>query len=69
MVRASFRTREDGTLPTRDCGGCGRLTYQVPAGTWLHWGTLVEPCLEGVSGGQEGAMLAEDGTSTGEAVS
>lgn len=67
--RQGFRMIEDGSLPTRACGECGLVVYLVPAGMWLHWGTCEEPCrevapLEGVSDGQEGAMLAADGLDT-----
>lgn len=44
IIRHGFRTREDGTLPIRDCPACGQKTYTVPAGGWRHWGTLAEAC-------------------------
>lgn len=64
MVRSGFRTREgkgEERLPVGKCGKCGQETYRVPAGAWLHWGTLAEECAredgtEGVSDGQEGTM-------------
>lgn len=42
--RARFRLREDGTLETKECPACSGPLYVVPAGTWLHWGTLAEEC-------------------------
>jgi hypothetical protein len=50
IVRHGFRTREDGTLETRDCEKCGRLLYVVPTGAWLHWGSLLEQCSDGQEG-------------------
>lgn len=43
-VRSEFRTRENGTLTTRTCDQCGKVVYAVPAGAWLHWGSLEEGC-------------------------
>jgi hypothetical protein len=54
MVRDGFRTREDRTLPCGKCGKCGGETYQVPVGSWLHWGTLTEACPETVERVAEG---------------
>lgn len=56
MVRHGFRTREGGDLPVGVCGKCKGETYQVPAGTWLHWGSLGEACVSGLSDGQERAI-------------
>lgn len=58
IVRHHFRTRENGDLPIGTCGDCGRETYQVPAGVWLHWSTLTGSCpVIAVSEGREGAKL------------
>lgn len=64
IARHGFRTREEGDLPTGSCDVCEGMTYQVPAGTWLHWSTLTTECqavpaavaLERPSDGQEGAI-------------
>lgn len=69
MVRHGFRTREGGDLPVDTCGECKGETYQVPAGTWLHWATLGEGCPIAASEGQESALAGFGEVSTGEAAS
>ncbi len=68
-VRSSFRTREAGTLEVSACEKCGRITYKVPEGSWLHWSTLGEGCQSdsapiGVSKPRQGAKMVPVGLDT-----
>ena len=43
--RAGFRTVQDGTLAQDYCPRCRGVLYRVPEGSWFHWSTLGEACV------------------------